>query len=917
VINAPWTAIPEQWGDSPVIKGELVMEGGTLNTGGMHLGEKVGVGIVELQGGVIHCADWFQMKSENTSLNVAGGMLIIGGDQVSLLRQYIDDGWITAYDGMDDFELDFGVRHPGETTLTAHMAGHASKPSPAYGAQQISTNVTLSWSPGEQAASHRIFFGSVNPPPLVKTQSAETTTYIPGELSLDTTYYWRIDEVNESRVWQGGLWTFTTGSPPGMAHNPSPAQDATYVHHHEKLRWMPGLDASSHDVYFGTSFEAVQNALDPHQLPGRGNQTLAMYDPGLMQPHTTYYWRIDERNVNGTAQGPVWSFTTGGLVQGDGPPPYTDYCAMLSQEIQGKKHGFMAGNLAYYIGGFFPVWKHNEDETLGFTHPFHHDLRSRGHGMVDHPDTGYGHDYSGWEFYKTTKVAYGSVYVGTTKYTHPVPKAMYWRPDKMICEYQVGGVKIYEEKFIADNDVACTIISSDAPITLEFAGQSFANKKTITSTATCELDATNNAVHVVEGGTIEVKPVPDEVHTGVLMYDGMSTVLSASKMLTDYTQHEVDGQWFYQFKLPCDGNGVSLVWVMDDEYDRALAKKQDVLADPAGHMAAKTQTMNDLLNYQMPYFRCSDQDIVDIYYYLWSLYFMYFINVGEGFEQYPHTQTAVNNFLGMHRYDACFQIPVGSWTADKESYANGNTLIWSTLLPYANLSTGRIPADNLGIGWYSGLWGAVTAHVEGAWQIYEHSGDIAYLQEVYDFYKGLMWRAIRGMYKHHVCAGANACTLGHLKGYNLEWGIPVSPESLDIDLKPWGDEYSNFNAGKILLILEGIAGISYSVVDHTFTVSDHMPQTWEYMDVRVPIKEKDRSSWTSVTIMREQSAQGGINKTVTITGNTQAKLHLQPWLEEKNLLSAPEGYVNQQPDGHIGYRFDNTQDKTISIVIHD
>lgn len=32
-------------------------------------------------------------------------------------------------------------------------------------------------------------------------------------------------------------------------------------------------------------------------------------------------------------------------------PPYTDYCAMLGQEIQGRKHAFLAGNLTYYVGG--------------------------------------------------------------------------------------------------------------------------------------------------------------------------------------------------------------------------------------------------------------------------------------------------------------------------------------------------------------------------------------------------------------------------------------------------------------------------------------------------------------------------------------------------------------------------------------
>ena len=43
----------------------------------------------------------------------------------------------------------------------------------------------------------------------------------------------------------------------------------------------------------------------------------------------------------------------------------------------------------------------------------------------------------------------------------------------------------------------------------------------------------------------------------------------------------------------------------------------------------------------------------------------------------PHTQTAVNNFLGLHRFDAVFQILVGSWVSPEhhEFYANGNVLV--------------------------------------------------------------------------------------------------------------------------------------------------------------------------------------------------------------------------------------------------
>ena len=63
-------------------------------------------------------------------------------------------------------------------------------------------------------------------------------------------------------------------------------------------------------------------------------------------------------------------------------PPFTDYCQRLEQEIQGRKHGFLAGNISYYIGGFHASWKPTEDETIGLTHPFYHDLRSRGVGLL-------------------------------------------------------------------------------------------------------------------------------------------------------------------------------------------------------------------------------------------------------------------------------------------------------------------------------------------------------------------------------------------------------------------------------------------------------------------------------------------------------------------------------------------------------
>ena len=96
------------------------------------------------------------------------------------------------------------------------------------------------------------------------------------------------------------------GAPPGKAINPNPADGATGIGINADLSWTAGVDATSHDVYFGTT--------DPPAFIW--NRTAKTFDPGTMTIRTTYYWRIDEVNAWGKTTGTVWSFTTEW-----GPPP--------------------------------------------------------------------------------------------------------------------------------------------------------------------------------------------------------------------------------------------------------------------------------------------------------------------------------------------------------------------------------------------------------------------------------------------------------------------------------------------------------------------------------------------------------------------------------------------------------------------
>ncbi len=110
--------------------------------------------------------------------------------------------------------------------------------------------------------------------------------------------------------------TIMAGAPRELASTPSPEDGMTDVVRDTVLSWAAGEFANTHDVYFGTAFADVNNAVraDPRDVLVSQGQTGATYDPpGLLDFGTTYYWRIDEVNAppaSSIFKGTVWSFTT-------------------------------------------------------------------------------------------------------------------------------------------------------------------------------------------------------------------------------------------------------------------------------------------------------------------------------------------------------------------------------------------------------------------------------------------------------------------------------------------------------------------------------------------------------------------------------------------------------------------------------
>jgi hypothetical protein len=163
-------------------------------------------------------------------------------------------------------------------------------------------------------------------------------------LDCQTTYYWRIDEVQaDSSVVEGDVWSFTT-VPPGPAFGPDPVDGAADVNTRMELSWFAGECAVSHNIYFGTS--------SPGEF--QGNQTETTFDPGALDLGTMYYWRIDEVQADSSVvEGDVWRFTTGDLV---GWWKLDEWGVTVALDSVGSNDGTLNGN---------PTWRPGDGKIGG------------------------------------------------------------------------------------------------------------------------------------------------------------------------------------------------------------------------------------------------------------------------------------------------------------------------------------------------------------------------------------------------------------------------------------------------------------------------------------------------------------------------------------------------------------------------
>ena len=242
-----------------------------------------------------------------------------------VFTENVDPGSITFHSAFaaGEFWVDAARWYEGDYVEPAFSSFRAGNPNPEDGVTHPDTWASLSWDAGNAAASHDVYFGENYDDVLAGTgdtfKSNQGDAFfvvgfpgypLPDGLVPGTTYYWRIDEVNDlhpDSPWVGDVWSFLV--PPKKAFDPVPADGAKFLEPDVELSWSIGFGAKLHNVYLGDNFDDVDAGTGG---TAKGPAGMPSFTLGTLEPDKAYFWRIDEFDGLETHKGDIWTFTTAG-----------------------------------------------------------------------------------------------------------------------------------------------------------------------------------------------------------------------------------------------------------------------------------------------------------------------------------------------------------------------------------------------------------------------------------------------------------------------------------------------------------------------------------------------------------------------------------------------------------------------------
>lgn len=201
-----------------------------------------------------------------------------------------------------------------DTPIATYTVPH--HPTPQNEGDSGGLTPTLTWQSDNSLdiTGHRVYLGSNYDSVLTATPastglyqttaSVGTESFTPaGDLGMDQTYYWRIEEVTASGyTFSGPVWRFHTVNL--KAHAPKPISGTEGVSPlNPPLFWQSGSGAAGHRILFGNDPQSL-TILESHSPS-------TSYEISNLDFDTMYYWRVDELYASSPAiEGDVWSFRT-------------------------------------------------------------------------------------------------------------------------------------------------------------------------------------------------------------------------------------------------------------------------------------------------------------------------------------------------------------------------------------------------------------------------------------------------------------------------------------------------------------------------------------------------------------------------------------------------------------------------------
>jgi hypothetical protein len=201
---------------------------------------------------------------------------------------------VPAFQKGKKYTLSLWLKSKSGTAQMNLKPEHGADPWTGYGETQVT--MTDTWA--EYTITTSVFTEDVSPASITLHIGFATQ-----EFWMDAVRWYEGDYVPPAFLKQFG------------ADSPSPAVDALDVPRDAVLSWEPGPFAVTHNVFFGTDYDDVNDATAATATveASLGQAGTTFQPAGLLEYGRVYYWRVDEVNAPPDAtvyQGPVWSFTT-------------------------------------------------------------------------------------------------------------------------------------------------------------------------------------------------------------------------------------------------------------------------------------------------------------------------------------------------------------------------------------------------------------------------------------------------------------------------------------------------------------------------------------------------------------------------------------------------------------------------------